>query len=225
MHGPGVASLLVGKNCGVAPEARLHYWTTPSGIYSRWEHKAEALTQIINYNKTVEERDRIRVVSCSTGYPNDVYKGDLNLWIQTIEKAKAAGIVFIDVHDIFDLNFIGGGSSTDKDNTDEYKEYLWADGDESFTKDKIIVPSDYRTRASSCNKKDESGVDEYTFNGRGGISWSVPYLAGIFSLMLQIKSDLKMDEMVKIIKDTVVVNKVGLKIINPKGIIESVRSL
>ena len=42
--------------------------------------------------------------------------------------------------------------------------------------------------------------------------------------MLQVNKNLKMEEMVKIIHDTVFVNKNGLKIINPRGIIDTVKS-
>ena len=82
------------------------------------------------------------------------------------------------------------------------------------------MPADYRTVASSVNK---SG--EYCFYGRGGISWSIPYLAGLCSLMLQVNKNLKMEEIVKVIQDTAFINKDGLKIINPKGAIESVKNI
>jgi len=42
--------------------------------------------------------------------------------------------------------------------------------------------------------------------------------------MLQVNKNLKTEEMVKIIQDTAFTNKDGLKIINPKGAIESVKS-
>jgi len=61
--------------------------------------------------------------------------------------------------------------------------------------------------------------------GRGGISWSVPYLAGVFALVLQIKPELKQAEISRIIVQTATINKQGLRIINPRGVIDEVKRL
>lgn len=233
MHGPGVASLFVGKKCGVAPDAKLHYFTTPSGNNSRWDYPTLGIKKIIDYNNTSEEKNKIKVISYSNGYPNPAFKGDLIKFKDTIEEARDNGIIFIEANTFFDSNFIGGGS-IDKENIDKYK--LWSaienklpmfdNVNSSWNKrDRIIVPCDFRTIASSWNKKEKDGPDGYSFDSRGGISWSIPYLAGVFTLMLQINKELKMEEMVKIIQDTVSVNKDGLKIINPKEAIQSVKKL
>ena len=226
LHGPAVASFLVGKNCGVAPESRLHYWSRASGINARWENQVECLNEIIKHNDTATEPEKIRVVSCSTGYPNPHIKGDLKKWPETIARAKNSGITYVDARDISALGFTRGGNFGDKEDVDGYMPSIYME--ESNEKGKIIsgiiVPSDYRTMASSWNKKDFSGPDEYLYEGRGGISWAIPYLAGIFALMLQIDKKLNREEMAEIIRDTATTNKNGLKVINPKGIIERVTS-
>ena len=61
------------------------------------------------------------------------------------------------------------------------------------------------------------------YNGKGGMSWSVPYLAGLFALALQINPNLQKEEIAEIIKKSAVVNNKGLKIVNPEGIIELVK--
>ncbi len=84
----------------------------------------------------------------------------------------------------------------------------------------LIVPSDYRTMAS------RTGSESYMYNGKGGMSWAVPYLSGIFALVWQIKPDLKKEQIAEIINKTVTMNKDGnMSIINPKGIIEQVRNM
>jgi len=228
MHGPAVASIFVGKNCGIAPEAKLYYEANSSAGNSNWDNSSESLNKIIDFNNTAEEKDKIKVVSFSNGHPNPAFKGNLDNWKKTIKKAKDSGIIFIDANTFFESNFITGGSMTDKEDIDKYKIWLAIDNkipmfdkiNSSWNKkDRIVVPADYRTVASSIKK---SG--EYCFYGRGGISWAIPYLAGLCSLMLQVNEKLKMKEMVKIIQDTALTNKDGLKIINPKGAIESVKS-
>jgi subtilisin family serine protease len=94
MHGPGVSSLLVGKNCGVAPGSNLYYKATPSGKNCNWNNQAEALNKIIQDNKKLE--NKIRIISCSLGYPNPEFKGDLSLYKKSIEEARKSGIIFVD---------------------------------------------------------------------------------------------------------------------------------
>lgn len=223
MHGPGVSSMMVGKNCGVAPESNLYYKATPAGNNCNWDSQSEALNKIIEDNKKLE--NKIRIVSCSLGYPNPHFKGDLSLYKKAIEEARKSGIIFVDSNTIFESGFMGGGSFTDKDDFDAYEEWLYSQDNKrnrKFFEGKIIVPCDYRTIASSWHKKDKNKNDGYEFNGRGGISWAIPYLSGVFALMLQVKNNLTMDEMIKILKDTARTNSKGLKIIDPQKAIESI---
>ncbi len=65
MHGPAVASLLVGQRCGTAPGARLYYLATPDpGFDGR--NQAEALDWVLEKNKSLPLQERIRVVYVST---------------------------------------------------------------------------------------------------------------------------------------------------------------
>jgi hypothetical protein len=147
------------------------------------------------------------------------------LYKKSIEEARKSGIIFVDSNTIFESGFVGGGSFTNKDDFDTYEEWLFAQEskkDKKWIDGKIIIPCDYRTIASSWNKKENGAKDGYEFQGQGGISWSIPYLAGIFSLMLQVKINLTMEEMIKILKDTARANKNGLKIVDPQKAIESI---
>lgn len=268
MHGPAVASLLVGKDCGVAPGANLHYKEIPARADGRtWENYAQALNDIVSHNDTCEENDKIRVVSCSLGYPNDKIFGDLQIWVSAIETAKKSGIFFIDSNTLMGYyGCTGGGSFGDREDFESYKSWLYHndkketdsdlkklldEGDvenifkavrekgdmriKGMTDDdlrarimeeikinkgrsgeKIIIPSDYRTMASAYHEP-----DQYLYSGRGGISWSIPYLAGLSALILQIKPDITPAEFSDLIKQTAITNKAGLKIINPIGIVEA----
>ena len=260
MHGPSVASLLVGKDCGVAPAAKLVYRAVPAGRSFLFD--AEALNDIVEKNKIVPQNEKVRVVSCSIGYMVENPEPGLNEWIDALKKAKEAGIFVVDVGgDQIGIPFSGGGSPEKKDDTESYLSWLRQDeGDEELNKlisegnideilkklretkkedlanisdsdlrkkvethlnerkTEIVVPSDYRTMASSWSKE-----GQYMYNGRGGISWSVPYLAGLFALALQINPHLEREEIAEIINGSAVVNKKGLRIVNPKGIIDLAR--
>ena len=221
MHGPGVASLLVGKGCGVAPESSLLYVASPAGDRSNWENQSQSLKKIIEYNQQTLDENKVKIVSCSLNYPNPAFKGDLNEWIATKREAEENGIMVIDAHFLFRSGFVGGGNPHEnKDDGDGYERDLsFRDDVPSFLEGKIIIPSDYRTVASSWNKE---GI--YAFYGRGGISWAVPYLAGIFSLMLQVDNNLTKEEIIDIAEKTTSVNSSGLKIINPEGMVDFVRN-
>lgn len=97
MHGPAVASLLVGKNCGVATESRLHYSVSPGN----WDYYSDALDEIVSSNEVLEDKDKIKIVSCSIGYPNPDVSGNLDKWKKVIKKAKSSGITFVDSNTFF----------------------------------------------------------------------------------------------------------------------------
>ena len=220
MHGPGVASLFVGENCGMAPESPLFYVASPADRENRsWEDQSKSLKKIIEHNK--KSSDKVRIVSCSFNYPNPAFKGNLNEWLQTKKRSGENGIIVVDTHMLFKSGFVGGGNPSENKNdiNGHEKDLSFRDNDPSFLGNKIIILSDYRTVASSWNKE---GI--YSYYGRGGISRAVPYLAGIFSLMLQVDKNLTKDEIINITKETVLVNSFGLKIINPKGMIDFVKS-
>lgn len=218
MHGPAVASLFVGKDCGVAPGAKLVYKAVPSGRSFLLE--AQALDDIIEKNKTASQNEKVRVVSCSIGYMLGKPEPGVYEWIKALKKAKESGIFVVDVGgNQIDISFGGGGSPDSKNDFESYLSWLREDeGNEEHLneiKKEIVVPSDYRTMASSWNKE-----GQYMYNGRGGISWSVPYLAGLFALILQVNPNLKREEIAEIINESAVVNKKGFRIVNPKGIID-----
>ena len=215
MHGPSVASLLVGKTCGVAPGAELVYKATPSG--KEFIQKAKALMDIIESNKVAEPNKKVRIVSCSIGYMEQNPEPGLERWIKAIKNATEAGIIVVDVGKRLGINFTGGGS-LDKENFENYASWLHLKNrDDIDIKNHIIIPCDHRAMASW------KGVNEYMYTSKGGLSWSVPYLAGLFALALQINSNLTQKELVDLITKTANVNKKGLKIVDPRGFIEAVQ--
>jgi hypothetical protein len=64
MHGPSVASLLVGAKCGTAPDARLFFVAAPSWTADSM-FQAQALDWIVDQNAKLESEKKIRVVSVS----------------------------------------------------------------------------------------------------------------------------------------------------------------
>lgn len=257
MHGPAVVSLLAGKECGVAPDAKVVYANTNASV-DGFLGDDRALQDIIGYNK--HHDPKIRVVSVSKGYSefSENVRPGVDEWIKLKQEAANSGITVIDSNYFEEHALTGGGSKSDKDAFDEYNlplfytdahsappsveevEKLVASWDESRQKrfferyktyqgfvdyraDKlantIIVPSDYRTRAAP-----ESDT-AYEYDEDGGFSWAIPYFAGVFALALQVNPDITNDEFLNIVRETAGHNKQGIKVINPRGIIEEVKKM
>ena len=211
MHGPAVASLLVGKTCGVAPGAILHFWAEPSwkGDY---KYRCIALEQIIQYNKGKEKSEQIRILSVSKGFS----RGEPNLdrWKALLEEARQSGIYVIHCGDMS-----GAGCPVFK-NSDEpgnYKlcEFLDAIG---FVSDEpsLHAPIDNRTTASWQKK------DAYIFWSKGGFSWGAPYIAGVAALGVQANPDLTAEQIEKLLYESGWDFLKG-KLINPAGFVRAVR--
>ena len=260
MHGPAVVSLLVGKSCGVAPGAEVVYRAVPSG--RDFNYFADALLDIIESNRNLAPEHKVKVVSCSIGYKEDEPEPGLERWILAIKEAEEVGIIVCDVSSRTGVDYIGGGTSGNKDNPNEYYRPLFSKDTEDLELDKIfaesngdidlilqkikkmerdeildipdsvlkekiqkalderekeiLIPCDYRTMASN------RGVNEYMYNGKGGMSWSAPYLSGLYAMALQVNSKLKKDQIANAINRTATKNQKGLKVVNPKGFIEAI---
>jgi serine protease AprX len=212
MHGPPVASILVGKTCGVAPEAILHYWAEPSwkGDY---KYRCIALEQIIQYNKGKEKSEQIRVVSVSKGFSSS--EPNLDKWKALLEEAKKSGI-FV-VH----CGSMGFGAGCrfmkDSDNSANYRLCTFYRGGDVFHEaGTFFTPIDHRTTASHRAK------DAYTFWTRSGLSWGAPYYAGVVALGIQVNPNLRSDQIDKLLYDSGWDFQKG-KLINPVGFVEAAR--
>jgi serine protease AprX len=57
----------------------------------------------------------------------------------------------------------------------------------------------------------------------GGMSWGVPYIAGLAALAYQVDPDIKPEKIIQLLIETTVKTKAG-PIVNPKGFIEKIQS-
>src|SRR5690554_5515910 len=69
MHGSAVASILVGKNCGVAPGADLYYWAVAvNGAEPVGVRYAQAIRDVVEFNDSLSPAEQIKIISISTGF-------------------------------------------------------------------------------------------------------------------------------------------------------------
>jgi len=194
MHGAAVASIAVGRNVGVAPEADLYYIASRTGDYGEgnkftWNftYYAQAINRILEINKDLPVDKKIRVIALQIGWSSG-RKGYDEI-MQAAQRAKSAGMLVISssVEEVHGFKFHGLGRLplTDPDRFVSFEPgAFWVkqfyNRRNAEQKDRLLVPMDSRTTANF------TGPDDYVFYREGGWSWSIPYIAGVYALAAQV---------------------------------------
>jgi serine protease AprX len=218
MHGPAVTSLLVGTNCGTAPDARVYYVAAPSWTKDT-AYEAQALDWIVEQNERLPVSEKIRVVSVSgaPSGPATVFEKNQDMWDPACARAEAAGILVLDCtrhHGFIERCWYNPKvpESVAGCTPGHPKEGVY------FSNDKILAPAWGRTIAEESSKGDFGYI-----YGRGGVSWSVPYCAGVLALGWQLRPDIPPEQMRELLFKSAYVKKDGAKIINPEKFIQLVK--
>jgi serine protease AprX len=216
MHGPAVTSLLVGTQCGTAPDARVYYVASPLSDYGA------ALDWVLEQNHTLPANAKIRVVSVSAGPsgPDSFVKSRISQerWDKAFEHAEAAGVLVLDCTQ--QRGFIGSCyyDSEDPENVSQCKSGY--PGLKPWPKlEHLLAPASPRTTAEEYDR----GHAGYQYYGRGGQSWAIPYCAGVLALGWQVRPDLTPQQMRELLFASAFVTKEGAKIIHPRAFIKRVR--
>lgn len=211
MHGPPVSSIAVGKDCGVAPKASLYYYAVPPWKWTDNKPWADLLDRIVEFNETLGDKPRIRVVSISLGMFSQ--RPNFDAWKQAAEKASQHGILVVTCDPSFlRLATLRRDPSGDFDDPNCYRTGRYSAG-----RPALCVPAGNRTTASY------HGPEVYTYEIEGGMSWAVPYLAGVAALAFQIDPEITPAQIVELWTTTATQTKVG-PVINPPAFVETVRS-
>ena len=237
MHGPAVASIAVGKTVGVAPEADLYFIATGDcgGATSisdlDFSCRARAIQRIVEVNKDLPTNRKIRVLSMAFGWIPDS-KGYDEI-TAAVNEARDAGIFVISssLSQTYNLNFhgLGRNSLSDPNNFQSFEPGLWWQQrfyELGLTTDTLLVPMDSRTIASP------TGTEDYVFYREGGWSWSIPYLAGVYALAVQVKPEITPEEFWDIALNsgrTIQIQHNGKAydfgvILDPRALIEAIKS-
>ncbi|MBN2593770.1 MAG: hypothetical protein JXA81_09705 [Sedimentisphaerales bacterium] len=220
MHGPAVASLLVGTNCGTAPGARLYYAAAPSWLGDSAFY-AKALEWIMEKNAGLADGDKIRAVSVSaapSGRGSPFSKNN-DLWVQACNRALDEGILVLDCTS--DYGFISSCWCDPNEPESVAKCKLGFPGMKGWHRsEKLMTPCSVRTTAEHY-EKDKAG---YQYTGRGGLSWGIPYATGVLALGWQINPDLTAARAKELLFESAYSTAEGQKIINPGKFVELVKN-
>jgi len=228
MHGPAVASIAVGKGVGVAPEADLYYiaeWHARSSGARGFEFDlpplARSIDRLVAISKTLPRERRIRVISISLGINPSMTGFDLVK--AAISKAEQAGVYTVYVR----AGFMGLGREP-LENPDEFTSFgpgefwkrSWSGGIGS-----LMVPMDSRCIASP------TGDSDYAFYRNGGMSWAVPWVAGLYALACQVNPQVTPEIFWEKARKTGAITKIQRDgktvefgpVVNPRGLLEALR--
>jgi len=220
MHGPSVASLLVGTHCGTAPGSRLYYVAAPSWLGDS-AYYAKALEWIIEKNAELAEKEKIRAVSVSaapSGSGSPFTKNN-NLWEKARSHALEEGILVLDCTS--DYGFISS-CWYDPNNPESIAKCKPGFPGMSgwYRSDKLLIPCSVRTTAEQYEKDKYS----YQYTGRGGLSWGIPYATGVLALGWQINPDLGALMAKELLFESAYSTANGGKIIDPGKFLDLVKN-
>lgn len=221
MHAPAVTSILVGNTIGVAPDARVYFAAAPSWIGDS-EYYAKGLYWIIDENSKLPEGEKIRVVSVSAAPSGEgsMFSKNLEMWDEAVLAAKEAGILVLDCRNSEETGIISPAYYDTEDPDDVTK---CTGGFPTMTfmipSTHIGVPVSFRTVAEEYTE----GSPSYQYTGQGGLSWGIPYAAGVLAMGWQVNPELGNDQIIEILFETCSIAKDGSNIINPVAFIEAVK--
>ena len=204
MHGSAVASIALGNTVGVAPKALFYYiaaeFREEDGIFDA-RPITRALKEIYNINRRLEPKDKIRVVSISRGFgPTDLGAKEFIKMRQKLEKSGVAVFTTSEGDPIFALSRRHASSPAD-DITEYTRAASWFSARETGFYEhmqEVLFPIDYRVTASPA------ADTAYVFYQNGGLSWAVPYAAGLYALAVQVYPALTPDLFWRLAKKTAV---------------------
>lgn len=226
LHGLSVTSILAGKTVGVAPEARVYYASVP-GWAADAAYYGDALEWLIGINEALPNDDKIRVVSVSAG-PETNYFDNSDRWSDAVAEAQAQGMMIIDCRGEQSTGYVFGSyhDRNDPDNIEKsYPGYPYGNDGRDFTNDfwkkYLFAPASERTIAHEMEK----GERHFRFDGVGGQSWSVPYVAGVAAMGYQVNPDMTPEQCRELLFSTAWIDGYGLSYVNPPAFVEAARKL
>jgi hypothetical protein len=212
MHGSPVTSIAVGKSCGTAPGASVHYYAVPT--WKWWEQHckpyAAVVDRIVAENEQRPAGQKVQVVSISLGafsqWP------DHQLWVDAVKRAADAGVLVVSC-DSADLRIaiLKRNLGQDPESPSSYSPQAG-----SKETDRLGVPAGNRTTAFY------SDPDDYMFWRDGGMSWTVPYLAGLAALACQVDPAIQPHTIVDLWLKTAQDTPAG-RVIDPPAFIDAVQ--
>ena len=237
-HGTTVASVLVGKRCGVVPEASLHFF---AANFADGSNVIRALERVLLHNDALEPPRKIRIVSISTGIPGESEsQADFH---RLVSQAWDQGIIVFTstmptiTNPPFALREAAYDKKQDLNNLDNIVIGEWMNEflrENNISREDLVairkardLENGYINLYLPCAGRYVASPDTesgYVYDLDGGLSWGTPLLAGLAALTLQVNPDLTNDEVLGLLGESVLTNQQGLDVIDPQLLITLARA-
>lgn len=204
VHGTTVLSLLAGKDIGTAPEAEVYYFAQKFDWDADQKCLADCLYHLLEVNRGLPEDKRITMVGFSNNIDDACPNADA---LRTAVKAcEDAGIMVWFCGEYSTCAFVPGSDKNDYRNVTAQTMYYSPTG--------LHVPASGRTSA-------KSGGQHYIYWQDGGLSWTMPYMLGLYAIVIEIDPTLTQDELRKLALDTAYVNDDDMQIVDPVAFVSA----
>jgi membrane protease YdiL (CAAX protease family) len=192
-HASSVASIAVGKTAGVAPEGDLYFISSNDVILrgAVWymHYDAIGIRRVIEVNRFLPADRKIRVISISIGSAPPGMAGSAD-FLSAVREAEQEGMytIFTNRTGSGYVGLAGRSLLSDPDDFRSYDQSILSQIQYMDRPDSLLIPVDSLTLAGASRE------DEYYFCRIGGLSWMMPFSAGLFALSLQVDPDLTLDQ-------------------------------
>ena len=205
MHGPAVLSLLAGKDTGTAPGSEVSYYAHASWQEDQATHAA-CLYQIIEQNKSLSEEKKITMVAFSDNI--DLTEANADQFRDAVAACQEAGIMVWFCEEYGAASFLPMSDRNDPENL------TWDNWVTPGSSPELVyVPAGSRTTAATM------GGAEYIYWSSGGLSWTMPYMLGLYAIVAEIDPTLTQDQLRGLVMDTAYENSAGMRVVNPVGFV------
>ena len=200
MHGSTVVSMLLGKDIGTAPEVELYYYG-----HASWKGdlatRAECLYQLIEQNRQLPEGQKIRMV----GFSDNLRPGEEHndLFEEAVRACEQEGIMVWFCGDYAVAAFLPMSDRNNPDNLAPDSRY--GGGDPPL----VYVPGSGVTAAT------DTGKEDYIYWAQGGLSWTMPYMLGLYAIVLEIDPAMTQEEIRQMVRETAFENIQGFRFVDP----------
>lgn len=205
MHGSSVLSLLKGKDIGTAPNAEVYFYGMAAWDCDQERH-AECLYKIIEQNRLLDEDKKISMVAFSDNIDDSEKNADA--FYDAVKACEDAGIIVWFCGDYSAALFLPLSDRNNPANVVAGPVYQKRPED-------IFIPGGSRTCA--CTLCD---VD-YFYSAGYGLSWTMPYVFGLYATAKTINPALTKQEMYSMLKETAYYTN-GINVVHPVAFIAKV---
>lgn len=167
------------------------------------------------------ENEKIRVISISAAPDyTEIFK-NVDQYKDAVTRAQQAGILVLDCSGENDTTGNIGPAFIDPTAPDDATKCKGGFPDDSYTlpSSYIGVPCSYRTVAEEYVEGDCT----YRYDGVGGLSWGIPYAAGVLAMGWQVNPEMSNDQMLQLLHDTFVQGADGTMVIDPIAFIRALQ--